>query len=108
MAQGISEVMDNDFETMVLESETPVLVDFWAPWCGPCKAMGPILEDLVKEYGTQVTIAKCNVDDNPVTPSKYGIRAIPPLIFFKDGQVADQITGMVSKVKIQEIIKKII
>ncbi len=108
MAEGILEIDDGSFDTEVLQSEKPVLVDFWAPWCGPCKAIGPLVEELASTYGDQVKFAKCNVDDNPVTPGKYGIRAIPTLIFFKDGNVADQITGMVAKSKLEESISNIL
>lgn len=108
MAEGILEIDDGNFDTEVLQSEKPVLVDFWAPWCGPCKAIGPLVEELASTYGDQVKFAKCNVDDNPVTPGKYGIRAIPTLIFFKDGNVADQITGMVAKSKLEESISNIL
>jgi len=108
MAEGILEIDDGSFDTEVLQSEKPVLVDFWAPWCGPCKAIGPLVEELASTYGDQVKFAKCNVDDNPVTPGKYGIRAIPTLIFFKGGNVADQITGMVAKSKLEESISNIL
>ena len=108
MAEGILEIDDGSFDTEVLQSEKPVLVDFWAPWCGPCKAIGPIIEELASTYGDKVKFAKCNVDDNPVTPGKYGIRAIPTLIFFKGGNVADQITGMVAKSKLEESISNIL
>jgi thioredoxin 1 len=108
MAEGILEIEDSSFDTEVLQSEKPVLVDFWAPWCGPCKAIGPIIEELASTYGDQVKFTKCNVDDNPVTPGKYGIRAIPTLIFFKGGNVADQITGMVAKSKLEESISNIL
>jgi len=108
MAENISEIDDGSFETSVLQSDKPVLVDFWAPWCGPCKAIGPIMEDLARNFGDKITFFKCNVDDNPVTPSKYGIKAIPTLIFFKDGQVADQITGMVAKAKLEESINNVL
>jgi len=108
MAENISEIDDGSFETSVLQSDKPVLVDFWAPWCGPCKAIGPIMEDLARNFGDKVTFFKCNVDDNPVTPSKYGIKAIPTLIFFKGGQVADQITGMVAKAKLEESINNVL
>jgi len=105
MAEGILEISDGSFDAEVLKSETPVLVDFWAPWCGPCRAIAPVIEELVASYGEQVKFAKCNVDDNPVTPGKYGIRAIPTLILFKGGEVADQITGIVAKSKLEDAIK---
>jgi len=105
MASGIQEVSDNNFDNEILQSNTPVVVDFWAPWCGPCKAIGPVVEELAGAYGDQIKFAKCNVDDNPVTPGKYGIKAIPTLIFFKEGKVVDQITGMVAKAKLEDSLK---
>jgi thioredoxin 1 len=106
MAKGVLEVEDGNFENEVLQSNQPVLVDFWAPWCGPCKAIGPVVEELSNDFGDKIKFMKCNVDNNPVTPSKYGIKAIPTLILFKDGDVLDQITGMVAKTKLQEVINK--
>ncbi|MFP4194331.1 MAG: thioredoxin [Desulfobacterales bacterium] len=106
MAEGFKEISDNTFDEEVLKADTPVLVDFWAPWCGPCKAIAPLLEEIGKEYGDRLKIVKCNVDDNPATPSNYGIRAIPTLILFKDGQKIEQIVGMVQKAKIEDAINK--
>jgi len=97
-------VTDSSFEADVLKNEQPVLVDFWAPWCGPCRAIAPVLEELAKEYEGQVTVVKMNVDENPSTPSKYGIRAIPTLILFKNGDVAGQVTGAVSKSNLKDMI----
>ena len=108
MAEGIVEIGDGSFESEVIKSDKPVLVDFWAPWCGPCKAIAPVMEELAGSYGDRVKFAKCNVDDNPVTPGKYGIRAIPTLIFFKEGNVVDQITGMVAKSKLEESLGKLV
>jgi thioredoxin 1 len=101
----VLQVNDAEFDSIV-KSEQPTLVDFWAPWCGPCKAIGPVIEDLAAEYEGKVTIAKMNVDDNPVTPGKFGIRAIPTLIIFKDGEVVDQITGSVGKPQLVDLINK--
>jgi thioredoxin 1 len=108
MAEGIMEVSDGSFDTEVLKSDKPVLVDFWAPWCGPCRAIAPIIEELVKEYGDQIKFTKCNVDDNPVTPGQYGIKAIPTLIFLSKGKAVNQITGMVAKSKLVDSIKSVI
>lgn len=101
----VQQISDTEFNTLI-SSEQPSLVDFWAPWCGPCKAIGPVIEDLAEEYAGKVTIAKMNVDENPVTPGKYGIRAIPTLILFKKGEVVDQITGAVGKSQLVDLIKK--
>ena len=102
------EIEDNSFDTEVLQSDKPVLVDFWAPWCGPCKAIGPVVEELSETFGDKVKFAKCNVDNNPVTPGKFGIKAIPTLIFFKDGNVVEQITGMVAKSKLEDALNNIV
>ncbi len=106
MAEGITEIEDSSFETEVLQSDKPVLVDFWAPWCGPCKAIGPVVEELANDFGDKIKFMKCNVDNNPVTPGKFGIKAIPTLILFKGGDIVDQITGMVAKSKLEEAINK--
>ena len=106
MAEGMKEIEDGNFESEVLRSDMPVLVDFWAPWCGPCKAIAPVVEELSKSFGDQIKFMKCNVDNSPITPGKYGIKAIPTLILFKGGDVVDQITGMVAKSKLEDVIKK--
>jgi len=108
MADSFMEITDENFEAEVVGSEKPVIVDFWAPWCGPCKAIGPMLEDLAVTYGDQMVFSKCNVDDNPVTPGKFGIKSIPTLIFFKDGKVMEQITGMVARQKVEGSIKGVL
>jgi thioredoxin 1 len=108
MAEGILEVNDGSFESEVLKADKPVLVDFWAPWCGPCKAIAPVIEELAAAFGGKIKFTKFNVDESPITPGKYGIRAIPTLIFFKEGKVADQITGMVAKSKLEESINKVL
>jgi len=100
------QLSDGNFEAEVLKCDLPVLVDFWAPWCGPCRAMGPVIDELTNEYAGQVKVTKMNVDENPATPSKYGIRAIPTLILFKGGEVVEQITGAVSKSSIKEMISQ--
>jgi thioredoxin 1 len=105
---GIIELNDDNFDDEITKAELPVMVDFWAPWCGPCKAIGPTVEALEQTYGEKMNFVKVNVDENPVIPSKYGIQAIPTLIFFKDGEVVDKITGMVAKEKLEESIKKVI
>ncbi len=107
MAEGVVEIDDNNFETEVIQSEKPVMVDFWAPWCGPCKAIGPMVEELAGEYGDRIKFTKCNVDNNPVTPGKFEVRAIPTLIFFKGGEVVDQITGMVAKSRLEDSLNKL-
>lgn len=96
------------FETEVVAASmtTPVLVDFWAPWCGPCRAIAPLVDELSGDYAGKLKVAKCNVDENPKTPSRYGIRAIPTLIIFKDGNMSEQITGAVAKSQISAAIDK--
>ncbi len=104
--EKISSLSDADFEAEILKSETPALVDFWAPWCGPCRVVGPLVEELAQQYSGRIKVAKMNVDENPVTPGKYGIRGIPTLIAFKEGEVVDQIVGAVPKGNIEALIKK--
>jgi thioredoxin 1 len=93
----VAEITDVTFESEVLKSSVPVLIDFWAPWCGPCKAIAPVVEELAGQYDGRLKVVKMNVDDNPQTPSKYGVRGIPNLLLFKSGGVADQIVGAVPK-----------
>ncbi len=106
MADNIMQVTDENFEQEIIKAETPALVDFWAAWCGPCRAIAPVVEELAKEYEGKVKMGKMNVDENPKTPGQFGIRAIPTLIVFKDGEVADQITGAVSKDHIKAALEK--
>jgi thioredoxin 1 len=101
-------VSDNDFDSLVLKASGPVVVDFWAEWCGPCKQIAPALEELSKEMDGQVTITKMNVDENQATPGKYGIRAIPTLLIFKDGKVIAQQTGALPKKRLQDWISSTI
>ena len=108
MAEGVLEIDDITFDTEVLKSDKPVLIDFWAPWCGPCRAISPLVEELSSEFGNKIKFVKCNVDNNPITPGKYGIRSIPTLMFFKDGNVVDQVIGIVAKSKLEGIINKIL
>ncbi len=108
MAENIIEINDESFEKIVLKSDKPVMVDFWAPWCGPCKAIAPTIDALEKEFGDKMSFVKVNVDENPISPSKYGVQAIPTLIFFKNGEIAEQITGMVAKQKLEETIKSVL
>lgn len=102
----VMHISDSEFDSKVLQGDLPCLIDFWAPWCGPCKAIGPMIDELAEEYDGKLRIAKMNVDDNPATPGKYGIRAIPTLILFKDGEKVDQITGAVGKTQLTELISK--
>ncbi len=97
MSEHIKHISDATFEADVLNSDKPVLLDFWAEWCGPCKMIAPILEDVAKEYGDKVQVAKINVDDNQATPAKFGIRGIPTLILFKNGVPAAQKVGALAK-----------
>ena len=101
-------VSDSEFDAKVIGNTLPCLVDFWAPWCGPCKAIGPVIDELAAEFDGKVVIVKMNVDDNPATPGKFGIRAIPTLILFKGGEIVDQITGAVGKSQLQALIGKAI
>jgi thioredoxin 1 len=103
---GILEVTDSNFDQDVLKSETPVLVDFWATWCGPCRAIAPIVEELAKDYQGRVKVGKMDVDNNSATPMRYGVRGIPTLLVFKGGQVKEQIVGYVPKETIQKAIDK--
>ncbi|MDA3869971.1 MAG: thioredoxin TrxA [Gammaproteobacteria bacterium] len=97
MSNQILYVTDDSFEQDVIKSDVPVLVDYWAEWCGPCKMIAPILEEMITEYGDKIKVAKLNIDENPNTPPKYGIRGIPTLMLFKNGEVEATKVGAVSK-----------
>lgn len=104
MSSNIIAISDNSFESDVINSNLPVLVDFWAQWCGPCKAIAPILEDIAQKYDGKLRIAKLDVDNNPGTPPKFGVRGIPTLILFKDGQVKATQVGLMSKNELMSFI----
>ena len=97
---------DGEFKKEVLESQQPVLVDFWATWCAPCRAIAPLIDDLATQYKGQVKVTKINIDDNQGTPQQYGIRSIPTLLVFKGGQVVEQIVGRVDKSRIEDALRK--
>ncbi len=101
-------VSDDSFDSDVLKADGSVLVDFWAEWCGPCKMISPALEEIAKEMDGRVQIAKMNIDDNPVTPQKYGVRGIPTLMLFRDGQVAATKVGAVPKNQLQEWVESVL
>ena len=99
-------VTDNNFEQEVIKSEKPVLVDFWAPWCGPCRAIGPVVEELAETYKDRIKVTKLNIDDNPKTATVYGVMSIPTLILYKDGKALDKVVGLVSKDRLEELMKQ--
>jgi thioredoxin 1 len=104
----ILQVTDNTFEDEIVKSDLPALVDFWAAWCGPCRMVGPVVEELAREYEGRIKVAKMDVDQNRQTPARFGIRNIPTLIFFKGGQVANTVVGAQPKSYLEEEIKKLI
>ena len=104
----ITQVGDDNFEAEVVRSSLPVLIDFWAPWCGPCKSIAPIIEELAREYEGRLKVAKLNVDENQGTPSRYGVRGIPNLIILKGGAVKEQLVGVVPKSRLVNAIEKVL
>jgi len=110
MAEGknLINVTDDSFKKDVLDSEIPTFVDFWASWCGPCRMIGPLFEELSNEYAGKVKFVKVNVDENPKPPSNYGVRGIPTLIMFKGGKAVDQIVGAVPKSQLDGAVKKVL
>ena len=104
MAENILHTSDEGFDTDVLQSDKPVLVDYWAEWCGPCKMIAPILEEVASEYGEKIKICKMNIDENQETPPRYGIRGIPTLILFKNGEVEATKVGALSKTQLQSFL----
>ncbi len=105
---NVAEITDQSFESDVLNSDKPVIIDFWAEWCAPCRAIAPILKELAGEYGDQVTIAKMDIDANQATPGQYGVRAIPTVLAFKGGQVVEQIQGARPKGDFEAMVQKLI
>jgi len=102
------QVNDDAFDVEVLRSSLPVLIDFWAPWCAPCRAIGPVVEELAAQYAGRLKVVKMNVDDNPQTPARYGVRSIPNLVVFKNGEVKDQLIGAVPKAQLIKAIDTVL
>jgi len=107
-SEAIVELNDASFDSEVISSDKPVLVDFWAPWCGPCKALGPVIDEISNDFVDKVKVGKVNVDENPEISMKFGIRSIPTLIVFKNGEVQEQIIGAVPKSEIEKALEKVV
>ena len=107
-SDAIIEISDSNFESEVVNSDLPVLIDFWAPWCGPCRAIAPLVEEISSSYAGKIKVGKMNVDENQSTTMKFGIRSIPTLIMFKGGEAVDQIIGAVPKGEIERVVEKTI
>tara|TARA_Y100000031_G_C7861220_1_gene222036 strand:+ start:152 stop:484 length:333 start_codon:yes stop_codon:yes gene_type:complete len=103
----VKETSDDNFQSDVINNSKPVLVDFWAVWCGPCKAIGPIMDEIAEEQDGKIEVYKVNIDDNPKTPAQFGIRGVPTVLAFKNGEVVDQVVGAVPKTEFQRLIDKI-
>ena len=108
MGENAKDISDNTFDAEVLKSEIPVLVDFWAPWCAPCKSIAPAVEELAVEYAGRLKVVKVNIDDNPRAPERYNVLSIPKLVFFKKGEVVEEVIGAVAKSRLVEVIQKVI
>ena len=108
MSEKVIHVTDDSFQEVVLNSDKPVLVDFWASWCGPCLALTPVIDELAEEMSEQIKICKLNVDENQKTAMQYGIKGIPTILFFKDGKVVEQSVGLVPKEHLKELISKVL
>ncbi len=106
MSKNVVHVGDADFSSQVLQSEVPVLVDFWAEWCGPCKAIGPLIDEMAGSYAGKVKVVKINIDDNPMTPRQYAVRGIPTLMLFKGGKVHSTQVGLVGKSQLTQFVDK--
>lgn len=101
----LTEVNDSNFDEVVSSSKLPVMVDFWAPWCGPCRMLSPLVDEMAKKYDGQITVVKCNVDDASEVPAKYGIRNIPTLLFFRNGELVDRTAGGLTKAELEDKVK---